>query len=363
MYSVKAGLSLQGRLFLLFLLIGIQVNAQTFPLKVKDTHLVTKNQSPFLINGRSADIYGNFSNEIYNLQRYSYLAINTVLISVPSGNAELNKKGQPTKEWVKKIKLLRRFTREASLYNIAVFVAVENPGSSENSYIRNKYLQYAFKTMYRNKNVTWILNRLDNSEAVRPNKNQLIAERDTTSSGTAHFFIQTNSALNPNGTKPLVLLTGLSDSSLTIREAAYAGIMKGAAGIINQTKANTIYSPASQQLKQWATTFDSIPWTDFTAFPGLIDGESGNLGICSVTTRDSLVAAVYFRKLTSLHLNLSLYKPNLKLTWINTVNGKMLETVINPVPDFQIFMPPLSDDDACEWLLIMRQLPSKNINN
>lgn len=371
MRFVNAGLTFGSKIFLYFLLFGMPLNAQTFPLKVKDAHLVTKDQRPFLVNGRGADIYSNFTNELYNLQRYSYLGINTAFVTFPLKNVELTKKGQPIRDSRKKLKLLRRFAREASLYNIAVFVNIEEPDSSQNYYIRNKYLQYAFRTLFRNKNISWILSQQDiNAETSALNKNQLIAEQNTNDSGTAHFFIQTKSPLaNQRSSKPVVWVTTIDSNQpdsvyQTTRETAYTGIMNGAAGIItlNKSSVNTLYNPASQQLKQWATTFDSIPWQNFVSYPELIAHETGNLNICAVTTRDSALAAVYFKRLTTLHLNLGSYKSNLKLIWINTFNGKVLETVIDPVPHNQLFMSPLTDSNASEWLLIMRTLPLKNSN-
>lgn len=364
------GLAWRGRIFLYFLLLGMQLNAQTFPLKVKDAYLVSKDQRPFLINGRGADIYSNFSNELYNLQRYSYLDINTAFVNLSFDNAELTKKGQPTRDVVKKLKLLKRFTKEASLFNIAVFVAVENHDATKNNYNRNKYLQYTFKTMFRNKNVTWILNSQDiNSGAFIINKNQLIAEPASNASHAAHFLIQTKPPFqNQSLSKPIVLLTRTdltqTDSiRVTPRETAYTGIMTGAAGIISLTSSSTnpLYSPFSQQLKQWAATFDSIPWQNFMAFPEII--AHSNLNIRAATTHDSALAVVYFKNLTTLHFNLSSFKSNLKLTWINTINGKVLETVINPIPHNQLFMSPFTDADSNEWLLIMSPLPSKNFNN
>jgi uncharacterized protein with HEPN domain len=345
---------------------GWPLNAQTFPLKTNESHLLTKKQIPFLINGRTADVYQDFATEFYNLQRYGNLGINTAFVTLPQTNIALTSKGKLDKDSRKQVRNLRKFSREAALYNIAIFVST-NTDSIMSPEIRNKYLDFVFQKMAGARNVSWIINNIDiQSEAITLiNKNQLKA---TETGIEADFHIVYSPTVSPVS-KPFIYQlkagslqsAGIIDS---LRHSAYTTMMNGASGIIaaycTQSKA-TLYNPVSQQLRQLKNTLDSLPWSQFRKFPQIISRtDSGNQQIDAAITRDSTIAAVYLRQYQTLSLNLSSFKTMLKFSWINPVTGKLIETSVLPDPQIQLFLPPYNDGKTSDWLLLITTFPEKH---
>lgn len=343
--------------------------AQNFPLTTsKDgKYITTKKGDPLLINGRLAGIFENFVPEINNLPRYQYMGINAACVALPNHRNPLDQKGKLSKNLRKDLKTLKRFTREAAFYNIAVFVVHACEIPPPNDVAARVWQEALFKTLRKFKNVCWLLDSATYSQTPHIQtghqlKGLWINSQQLSPEPTDCRFIASSSYISTS--KPFLFLlthTLANDSSAAIaRHKAYGSMLKGASGILPHPEtinSGSLYNPISSQLKQLKNVLDTLPWIGLTPYPEITDAEVLHQHkVIAFANKNSSLAVVYIPAYFTLPLHLNGFSAKLRFSWINPVSGKEFKTIIEPDPENQLFLPPLTDGINKDWLLIIRPL-------
>lgn len=262
-------------------------------------------------------------------------------------------KGKPQKSVRKNIRILKRYIREAAIYNLGIMISCQNSQS-----ILNDTSNYLFKRLKRFRNVLWVMHPDYPVSAFNKNPRQLKGcFSENSNNSQANFSISSNADISDTSARvPVLFLSkpaSFTDSSVNLcRSNSYQAILRGFSGVItDQTTPKSVYNPVTQQMKQLKTVFDSLQWINFQP-------EKQNMLTCAYV-KSSTQSVFYIPEHTTLNLNLSRYPSKIKLSWINTVSGKVLHAGASPLPENQLFLPPASDEKNAGWLLIIE--PASNI--
>ena len=342
-------------LFSLLMVFYFQLQAQPFPLKTGEGHhLATRKGEPFFICAASYSLDEQSTDKIsYNFSRLSNLGINALFVSLNSKDAS-----NQTKGFKNQIKLLRQITRQAYINNLLVLIYPEDTSALE---ISGKSVSSKFKAF---RNVIWVLNPSDFTKLQNGNGRQLKAiylkhELTDTLKSDADFYIADNKKVSDiKCPKPVVFMYHeplYSDSvAFNLRKIMYGRLLQGSSGVIinqNTSKKWSANNPFYYQLHLFRNIFDTISLKSFKPAPHNLSPDNS---AAMYTDKAGMGQTVlYHCQLGMFSLNLSSYKSQLKIKWVQPSTGKAFHSEIMPYPAEQLFLPPFVDSP--DWLIFIKE--------